>query len=353
MTRDRMNRMPRIRARVGSHIIQICALLWCSLMSAQVAESHKAEYRQELSQGYTALQERDYKAARQHYARANELAHERSVEALRGLAWAHLRLEDAQAAFNDAQAALALSGSDAEHAEIHNLMGAILYSEFVADKTRIDKLHASETQFRSAIQLNPDLPGAYYNLGMALLKDSQDADGVKMLRKYLELAPDAANKEQVSRLIANPRLSRGELAPGFSVRDAGDQIVSTESLHGRIVLLDFWATWCGPCIASLPDIRKLAHEFPADQFVLIGINEDGDADAWMKFLSKEDMPWPQLRDRNWALFHAFGLAPEHKIVVPAYVVLDRDGLILHKARGLEDASSLTKEIEDALSQKQR
>lgn len=327
-------------------------MLCCAVMWAQVDDTHKAEYRQELTQADTALQERDYEAARRHYARAGDLAHGQSVEALRGLAWAHLRLEDAKAAFSDAQAALALAAGDTERGEVHNLLGAILYSEYVADKTRVDKLHASEPEFRSAIQLNPDLAGAYYNLGMALLKDSQDAEGVKMLRKYVELTPDAPNREQVTRLITNPRLSRGELAPRFSIRDTSGQIVSTESLQGRIVLLDFWATWCGPCIASLPDIRKLAHEFPADQFALIGINEDEDSEAWTKFISKEDMPWPQLRDKNWALFHAFGLAPEHKIVVPAYVLLDRDGLVLHRARGLEDASSLTKEVEQALSEKQ-
>ena len=333
--------------------LSLCFALMACVATAQVDDSHQAEYRKELSQADAALQDRDYEAARQHYARANELAHARSVDALRGLAWANLRLEDAQSAQASAQAALALAAGDAERGEIHNLLGAIPYSEYAADNARVDMLRASETEFRSAIRLNPNLAGAYFNLGKALLKDSQDDEGVKLLRKYLELAPDAPNAAQVNRLIANPRLSRGEVAPSFSMRDTNGQTISTESLHGRVVLLDFWASWCGPCIASLPDIRKLAKEFPAGQFTVIGINEDEDAGAWKKFLGKEDMPWPQTRDQNWALFHSFGLAPERKIVVPAYIVLDRDGLVLHKARGLEDASSLTKEIQQALDQKQR
>jgi len=327
----------------------VCVVLSAWLVTAQVDESRKGEYRNELAQGDKALQERDYEAARNLYTQANELAHHRSIEALRGLAWSELRMEEPKSALDDAQAALGLATDDAARADIHNLMGAILYSEYVTDKIRGDKLRASEVEFRSAIHFNSSLPGAYYNLGTALLKDSQDVEGVKMLRKYLELSPGAQNTDQVERLIANPRLSRGELAPAFSLRGTNGETISTGSLHGHIVLLDFWATWCGPCIASLPDIRKLAHEFPAEQFVLIGINEDEDAGAWRRFLSKEDMPWPQLRDENWNLFHAFGLAPEHKIVVPAYVVLDRDGLVLHKARGLEDASSLTKEIQKALN----
>ena len=82
---------------------------------------------------------------------------------------------------------------------------------------------------------------------------------------------------------------------------------------------------------------------------MVSINEDEDAEAWKKFLAREEMNWPQCRDKDWALFHSFGLAPAKKIVVPAYVVLDRDGLVLHKARGLEDASSLAKVVQEALS----
>jgi hypothetical protein len=66
-------------------------------------------------------------------------------------------------------------------------------------------------------------------------------------------------------------------------------------------------------------------------------------------MAQEDMSWPQSRDQNWDLFHKFGLAPERKIVVPAYVVIDRDGIVLQKIRGLEDASSLGAMVEAALA----
>ena len=299
----------------------------------------------------TALQERDYDAAKAHYLSANKLAHEHMVEPLRGLAWAELRLDDSQLASTHARAALGLASNDVERGDIHNLLGAILYSEFISDTTNTNTLEESEKEFRDALQFNPRLVGAYFNLGKDLLKESRDPEGVAMLRKYLELAPDAPNRGEVTRLIENPRLSRGELAPSFSLHDTKGETISLSSLHGRIVLLDFWATWCAPCIASLPDIRKLAQQFPVDQFALVSINEDEDIEPWRKFLAKEEMNWPQCRDQGWALFHSFGLAPARKIVVPAYIVLDRDGLVLHKARGLEDASSLSKVIRDALSTK--
>src|SRR5579863_9505888 len=99
-----------------------------SLAAAQVADPLKAdprnnEYREELAHADTALQERDYQAARRHYARASELAQDRSMEALCGLAWADLRLEDVKSALQDAHAALLLAASDTERGEVHNLMG--------------------------------------------------------------------------------------------------------------------------------------------------------------------------------------------------------------------------------------
>jgi peroxiredoxin len=326
--------------------------LFGAVALAQVEQSRQAEYQHELSLASTALRESDFEAAKTHYSHASEVAQQHLVEPLRGLAWAELRLDDSKAAFRHAQAALALAGTDLERADIHNLFGAILYSQFLSNTTDMTKLEESEKEFRSAIRFNPQLAGPYYNLGKDLLREMRDQEGVAMLRKYLELVPDAANRAEINRLIEDPRLSRGELAPSFSLQDTRGATISLATLHGRIVLLDFWATWCAPCVASLPDIRKLAQHFPADQFVLVSINEDEDADTWRKFLAKEEMKWPQCRDKDWILFHNFGLAPARKIVVPAYVVLDREGLVLHKARGLEDASSLSKVVQDAVLAKQ-
>ena len=335
--------------RVFRFSVALCLALSSCFVFGQVDPSRQADYRRELSQADTALQERDYAQAKQHYENANDMAGQKSVEALRGLAWASLRMDDPESALTSAHAALELTGNANERGEMHNLLGAILFSQYKASPKLLDQLHAAEEEFRIALRLNPALAGAHFNLGTALLKDSQDAEGVKMLAKYLELMPEAANAEQVRRLIAHPALSRGELAPNFILQDSTGQTISSASLQGRVVLLDFWATWCGPCIHSLPDIRKLSSEFPAKDFALIGVNEDEDAASWQKFMKQESMAWPQARDEKWALFHGFGLAPERKIVVPAYVILDREGVVLQKIRGLEDASRLAKEIQDALA----
>src|SRR5438552_14575720 len=118
--------LPMTRFRLG-----VVAMLSLCLLAAQVDPSHRTEYQQELAQGDTALQERDYRTAQTHYARANELADGKSIDALRRIAWASLRSDDPGAAAKSAHAALSLATTDQERAAVHNLLGAILFSEYV------------------------------------------------------------------------------------------------------------------------------------------------------------------------------------------------------------------------------
>ena len=64
--------------------------------------------------------------------------------------------------------------------------------------------------------------------------------------------------------------------------------------RGRVVLLDFWATWCRPCVAALPKLRELVAELPADRFALVAISVDEEFRTVTRFVQDEAMPWP-----NW------------------------------------------------------
>ncbi len=102
--------------------------------------------------------------------------------------------------------------------------------------------------------------------------------------------------------------------------------------RGRVVLLDFWATWCKPCIAALPELRRLVEELPADRFVLLAVSVDAELETAVEFMEEEPMPWV-----NW---HA-GMTSELTKVLdvsafPTYILLDEQGRILARTSGLLD-----------------
>ena len=104
---------------------------------------------------------------------------------------------------------------------------------------------------------------------------------------------------------------------------------SLSDYRGRVVLLDFWATWCAPCIDVLPDLRKLVAELSADRFALVAISVDEELETVTRFMEDEPMPWT-----NW---HA-GLGSDIVRLLrvqayPTYVLVDENGRILVRPRG--------------------
>lgn len=110
---------------------------------------------------------------------------------------------------------------------------------------------------------------------------------------------------------------------------------------GKVVLLDFWATWCGPCIGALPELRELAASYPKDRFEILAISVDEEVETVTEFMEEEPMPWA-----HWHIGVQSELGRSWQIrVFPTYMVVDVDGTILSRGLGLEESTAL---IEKAL-----
>ena len=104
---------------------------------------------------------------------------------------------------------------------------------------------------------------------------------------------------------------------------------SLSDYRGRVVLLDFWATWCVPCIDVLPDLRKLVEELPADRFALVAISVDEELETVTRFMEDEPMPWT-----NWHAGLGSDIARLLRVqAYPTYVLVDESGRILARPRG--------------------
>jgi len=114
------------------------------------------------------------------------------------------------------------------------------------------------------------------------------------------------------------------MAPPFSITTIDGKQISLDSLAGKVVLIDFWATWCGPCREALPHIREIAHRFQEQPLVVISISLDKDEEKWKDFVAKNQMTWLQYRDGsfNGAIARSFGVN-----AIPATFTIDADGVL--------------------------
>jgi thiol-disulfide isomerase/thioredoxin len=139
---------------------------------------------------------------------------------------------------------------------------------------------------------------------------------------YLEDLPPAKN-------AARGTQARGSASPGGPFSE----------FRGKVVLLDFWASWCGPCRSALPNLKRLEAVYGGSDFVLISISEDDDESLWRAFVSGHGMTWAQRLDSDGSLQQQYGVN-----ALPTYVLVGRDGSVVQKIVGEAPAESIVERI---------
>lgn len=124
----------------------------------------------------------------------------------------------------------------------------------------------------------------------------------------------------------------GFVAPSFNLERLEGGMSSSSEFRGKVVLLNFWATWCGPCRAEMPSLEALSHEFPSQDFVVIGISSDYEGGQIVRpFMESFGLTFPILLDPEMAVNDRYEVR-----AIPATIILDRQGVIRHKFFGAMD-----------------
>jgi thiol-disulfide isomerase/thioredoxin len=135
---------------------------------------------------------------------------------------------------------------------------------------------------------------------------------------------------------APPPLPRpvGGLAPGDPVEFTGPTLegkpFELADYRGKVVFVDFWATWCGPCLMELPHVKETYDRYHADGFEVVGVSLDDDREVLARFVQERGLPWPQIffddpAERSWKspLARRFGVR-----AIPFTILVDREGKLL-------------------------
>ncbi|MGC9315443.1 MAG: TlpA family protein disulfide reductase [bacterium] len=161
-----------------------------------------------------------------------------------------------------------------------------------------------------------------------------------------EIPTAESDGEIVSQEKPKPAVSCSDPAPSFSLRGLNGEKVNLEDYAGKVVLLDFWATWCRPCVMAIPDLVALQSEYGKDSFVVIGISLDRQPAMVPRFAEKAGI--------NYPIAYGFGesVAQDYGNItsIPTAIIVDKNGCIKQRLVGLHPKSELQKYIKPLLGE---
>ncbi|MDE0483143.1 MAG: redoxin domain-containing protein [Candidatus Poribacteria bacterium] len=199
--------------------------------------------------------------------------------------------------------------------------------------------------------MNPDSIEDNFRLGSILEISNQPKETLKVFEKLEKRYPDSDlvldELVRIHERLGNSELAEeyrdkadpmselvGKVVPDFSETDLDGKPISLEQYRGKVVLLDFWAVWCGPCISEMPNVKRVYNTYKNQGFDIIGVSLDTDEVRLRNYLKANDISWRQIfSGQKWNS----PLAKYYHIrSIPAPWLIARDGtLISREARGVK------------------
>lgn len=221
------------------------------------------------------------------------------------------------------------------HAEGNNIYAARLRNKKKASQKVTNSLDVAEEGYRKKydstvfnfVKKNPNSIIAAYAASEYFIFMSPKISAVEVY----ELLTDSVKNTVYGKLFAEKtdairRTSIGALAPGFTLPDKNKKQIALTSLLTEYTLLDFWASWCGPCRAENPYLLKAHNQYKNKGFSIVGISLDNNKAAWIKAMTEDKLPWQQLSDLKGTespIKKLYGIT-----VIPRNFLLDKQGNII-------------------------
>ncbi len=259
----------------------------------------------------------------ENWKHANKIAHNACEECLHQIVDLQLRTGAYKDAVASTQQWEAVASTDRDKLEAKLKRGMALM-RFNGGQPKTPEVTQAEAAFHDVLVKAPHARDAIFEEGRALAMLGRNDEAKAMFAQYVDLTP-ASDKLQsrAEHFSDDPHLATMQMAPPFRLVTAQGEALNLDDMNGRVVLLDFWATWCGPCKETLPEVARLAKRYKDDPMVvIISVSQDADKSAWENFIAKNNMTWPQYRDKGNALSSAYGVT-----AIPHFFTIDTNGVL--------------------------
>jgi len=252
-----------------------------------------------------------------------------------------LELRDWKAAAAASEEMIAQAKEKKDEAIAHYELGLVLLEEGM-QRRRDEPLHRAHEELGKALAIAPKFPLAIFADGRTLAFLKQNEDAKARFVQFVEIdKEDSPDRQRAMLYITQPELARAAMAPPFTVTTLDGKQISLDDLQGKVVLIDFWATWCGPCREALPHIREIAKKFAEQPLIVLSVSVDSDETKWKEFVTKNEMTWPQYCDHGFTgpLAKSFGVQE-----IPNTYTIDADGILQDQHIGDADIDGKLKKL---------
>ncbi len=183
--------------------------------------------------------------------------------------------------------------------------------------------------------------------GISYLSQEEDFPFLDSLSNRLQKdLPDSKYVKDFTQGVNNMRSTVvGATAPEISLPNPQGETKNLSDLRGNVVLIDFWAAWCGPCRRENPNVVKAYNKYNSKGFEVFGVSLDRNREDWVKAIEKDGLVWTQVSDLKY--FNSEAAQKYNINAIPATILLDRDGKII--ARNLRGAA-LEEKLEEILGE---
>lgn len=330
------------------------AALFSFALSTAFAQSDAYQsdpkFQNAMAEGKKLTARQQYSFAEDAYKKANKIAGGRDWRCLYELYSLQLKKESYKDAAQTASAMLAIAKTPLERSYAESNRGFAFYQQ-AGEKGKPEWLQQADESMKAAILDNPKNVNAHFIEGKILARQGQAEAASEQFKTCVScMSPKDPSYVRAQHFATNPALSLAKMAPAFSVTALDGSRFNLDEMGGRVVLIDFWATWCGPCKQELPHIKKIAQEFANEPLVIISVSWDSDEAQWKDFIAKNDMTWVQYRDADHSLSNIFGIN-----AIPHYFTIDDDGVLTAEmlGKGSNVESKLKKLIAKAKADREK
>ena len=273
-----------------------------------------------MREGKMYLQERKPEFAKGDFNKANKIAGGSCWECLDGLFSAQFAEGDYKGAIETTEKMEALTTVPLQKSLVEAKRGDAILAK-AGEKPKPEQLEQAHEAFQQALTNYPKNLPAMFQDGRALARMGKLDEAKTCFIQCAALAkPTDPARLRAQHFAEDPTLALKKQAPAFEVTALDGTRFNLDAMGGRVVLIDFWATWCGPCNAELPNVKRIAKDFAGEPLVILSVSWDSDDAKWRQFIQKNEMTWMQYRDADHSLSNAFGVD-----AIPHYFVIDTDG----------------------------